>query len=426
MTLLVISPDFASHYRPLAVIGRAAARAGTRVVVATGEGLRPAVEADRFEWRHLRLGASGNTGIVERSPAIDRFLAATRVGPVATLRLQAEDRFDDLLWQPERVARAVADLVADVEPDRIVVDHVSFGATLAAYAIGRPFVTVVPGHPTQLPVAEERYGVPPRWPQAMIPDPAELRGLERLADEVTDRFTEQWNEALATVAPHLEPVDDAFRVHGETVLYNGVPAIQHPGRAPWLPAQHRFVGPLTRDEHLGADPARSANLRRWADGADGRRVYVSLGTFLSHRGDVLAELAAGLGRVGARAAIALGATPASVLGDVPEEWIVAATLPQVALLSHADLAIHHGGNNSVQESMAAGVRQMILPFSTDQFAGAADLERSCAAVVVPPNTTRSDEIASAVDRLLSSPAPEAVQKPTDDELLDALGIGVEA
>ena len=62
------------------------------------------------------------------------------------------------------------------------------------------------------------------------------------------------------------------------------------------------------------------------------------------------------------------------LGPIPDDWIVAPTLPQVAMLRGADLAIHHGGNNSVQESLAAGVRQLVLPMSTDQFANAADLE----------------------------------------------------
>ena len=418
MSLLILSPDFASHYRPLAVIGRAAAEAGCRVVVATGDHLRPYIEADGFEWRLLRLGAGGNPGIVRRSPAIDRFLAATSEGPVATLRLQAADRLDDLLWEPEQVMRDVARLVDEIQPERIVVDHVSFGATLAASATGRPFVTVVPGHPTQLPVAEERYGIPPIWPLSMTPDPEALHDLERLADTVTDRFTDRWNRALSTVAPDRRPVDDAFRVHGETVLYNSVSSIQHPSRAPWLPECHRFVGPLTRDENLPPE------LERWAAGADGKRVYVALGTFLSYRADVLAGVADGLRRTGARAAIALGPTPIEAIGEVPDDWVVSATLPQVALLGHADLAIHHGGNNSVQESLAAGTRQLVLPFSTDQFANAADLERTGDAAVASPNTTGADQYAELVDELLSSPPRTASPRPTADELVRTLGVGV--
>lgn len=420
MSLLILSPDFASHYRPLAVLGRAAADDGSRVVVATGPQLRDSVEADGFEWRLLRLGASGNTGIVERSPAIDRFLDATRRGPLPTLRLQAADRLDDLLWEPERVIRDVADLVDEIDPERIAVDHISFGATLAASATGRRYVTVVPGHPTQLPVAEERYGVPPHWPSAMPADARSLRDLEHLADTVTDRFTDRWNRALASVAPGLPTVDDAFRVHGDAVVYNSVASLQHPERAPWLPRQHHFVGPLIRDELLPPE------LTRWTVGAEGRRVVVALGTFLSHRGDVLAEIADGLRKIGARAAIATGPTPVEALGDVPDDWVVAATLPQVALLAHADLAIHHGGNNSVQESLAAGARQMIVPFSTDQFANAADLERAGAAAVSAPNTTRGADFAVAAADLLSTDRPEPTPRPTTARLVEALGAGVAA
>ena len=49
-------------------------------------------------------------------------------------------------------------------------------------------------------------------------------------------------------------------------------------------------------------------------------------------------------------------------------------LPQVTLLRHAALAVSHGGNNSVTEALTAGVPLLLLPLSTDQFAGAAALE----------------------------------------------------
>ena len=41
----------------------------------------------------------------------------------------------------------------------------------------------------------------------------------------------------------------------------------------------------------------------------------------------------------------------------------------------ARLAVTHGGNNSVTESVGYGVPLLVLPFSTDQFAGAAAIER---------------------------------------------------
>lgn len=415
MTFLVISPDYASHYVPMAVLAREAAHDGRRVVVATGPALRARVEGDGFEWRMLRLGASSNTGIVAHDPAIARFLGATRRGALDTIRHQAEQREVDLLWEPERVARSIGELVADLEPDAVLVDHVSFGSTLGMYATGRPFITLVPGHPSQLPVGAERYGIPPDWPACLVPDPGRLAESEVVADRVTRAFTDRFNDALATVAPDRPPVRDAFRVHGDRVLYNSVAAQQHSDRSSSLPRDHRFVGPLVRTEPL------PEALATWRHRVAGRpQVYVAFGTFLSHRGDVLARVADGLRSIDVRAAIAIGSTPADTLGPIPADWVVASQLPQVAMLAHADLAVHHGGNNSVQESLAAGVHQIMLPFSTDQFANAADLERIGAAGVLSPNEMTSAEIAEVIIQRLATVLPQQQSAPSHEELTEAL------
>lgn len=413
MTLLVISPDYLSHYRPLSVVGSAARDDGRRVVVATGPGLRARVEQDGFVWRSLRLGASSNAGTADMSPAIGRFLAATRAGAAATIRLQAIDRERDLLWEPERVARDIAHLVDDLDPDDVLVDHVSFGSTLGMYATGRPFTTLVPGHPSQLPVGSERYGIPAAWPVRLRPLMDERAELIALGDRVSHSFTLRWNEALEAVAPDRPPVADAFRVHGSRVLFNS-PAELHPvGRTGSLPPDSHFVGPLVVDQELPTE------LAAWAE-SDGRpRVYVALGTFLSHRGDVLGRITEALRRSDARAAVALGPTPVGEVGPVPADWIVAPHLPQVALLRHADVAVHHGGNNSVQESLAAGAAQVVLPFSTDQFANAADLERTRRGIVVDPNLATAAEIADAIAWARSSAVTSVASRLDPDRLVAA-------
>jgi zeaxanthin glucosyltransferase len=403
MSLLVISPEYASHYGPLAVLAGEARADGGRVVVATGPSLRARVEADGFEWRPLRLSAGSNNGVDADGPGIQSFIDATRAGPVATIRRQALDRETDLLWNPERVAFEIGELCTELDPDEVLVDHVSFGSTLAMHATGRPYVTLVPGHPSQLPVGTERYGIPTHWPSCLAPDPLELDELRQLVDRVTNAFTARWNDALAMVAPRRPPVDDAFRVHGRQVLYNSVEGLHAPARNELLPSDHRFVGPLVRAEEL------PDALRSWLDRSDERPyVYVALGTFLSHRSDVLARIAGALRHIGARAAIAVGPTAPRELGPIPDDWIVAPTLPQVAMLRGADVAIHHGGNNSVQESLAAGVRQLVVPMSTDQFANAADLERTGKAVVAPPNDATSADLAAMIAALLVVEAPSPV------------------
>lgn len=416
MRLLVLSPDFASHWTPLSVVANAARTAGADVIVATGRVMRPAVEAAGFPWRHLRLGRDANAGVARRrvgdeSDAIGRFIEATRLGAVATLSLQAEERMHDLLFEPDRVIGDVAALVEELDPDRLVVDHVSFNSTLAAVASGRPFTTVVPGHPSQLPVGDERYGLPPVWPHAVTPLPEDVDELRRRCDRVAERFTQRWNEALAAADPSAGAVDDAFRVTGDRVLLHWPAALHDPRRTALLPADARFSGPLVRDE-APVDPP---------DGHHRPLVHVALGTFLSHRGDVLRCLADGLRRVDVRVSLATGATPVDRIGPIPTGWWVAEHLPQVGLLHHAALAVSHGGNNSVQEAVAAGVRQVVLPFSTDQFAVAADLERDGAATVFDPNRLTPEVVAETVEHALQQPAWEAVS--TDHaSVVSALGL----
>lgn len=415
MTLLVISPDFASHYVPLAVLAGAARASGHRVVVGTGPMLRDRVRADGFEWRELPLGASSNSGVVDPDAGIRRFLDATRVGAIAALELQALDRERDLLWQPESVARRIARIHDELHPDAVLVDHVSFGSTLGMHAVGAPFVTLVPGHPSQLPVGSERYGVPTEWPSALRPDSADVQRLEQIADRVRRAFTDRFNAALSAVAPNARPVDDAFRIHGRRVLFNAVQQVQHPERTRLLPSDHRFVGPLVRSETLPVD------LTGWSVPVAGRpQVYVALGTFLSHRDDVLARLAGALRAADVRAAIATGPTPIDRLGSLPTDWIVRPTLPQVAMLRSTAVAVHHGGNNSVQESLAAGVTQIVLPFSTDQFSNAVDLERTCRAVALDPNCDDTAGLASAIGHAVLARRPDPVAPPTTDELVKAL------
>ena len=100
--------------------------------------------------------------------------------------------------------------------------------------------------------------------------------------------------------------------------------------------------------------------------------------------------------------------------------MVATSLPQVAMMGAADLVIHHGGNNTVQEALAAGARQLVLPMSTDQFANAADLERTGAAGIAAANDVTAAEIADSIAQLLAEPCPQATDSLDQGCLASAL------
>lgn len=407
MTLLVFSPDYASHAVPLLTLSDAWLARGEAVVVATGQAVAPLVQRAGAQHVQLALGPGSNGGIArpeDQPPGEDLSLAgffeATRRGMLATLRYQAEARSRDLLWQPVEVARRTLDIVAAVEPDTILVDHLSFGATLALRAAGIPYGDVVLGHPRQLPVDGETYGVPGAWPSAIAADPRELEDLVGVGRRVADSFTDAYNDALRSVSPDAEPVPDAFAAHGTVVLFNYPEQLHEPRRTADLPAARAFLGAMPRQERPSPDTAR------WLARDAGRPlVLVSLGTFLSARDDVLAMIASGLRRVNVRVALATGSTDPGRLGPLPDDWLVAPYLAQVSLLEHAAALITHAGNNSVTEALAQGVPMLALPFSTDQFDGAAAIEASDMGIAADPNTMTPGELALAVERLLATEHP---------------------
>jgi zeaxanthin glucosyltransferase len=405
MKLLVVSPDYASHAVPLIQLATAWRDTAGEVVFATGQATRSLVERAGLEWIELRLGKGHNAGVVEvgQQPVgeddhLRAFFDATRAGPVATLLYQADARRHDLLHDPDRVLDRLSEIISHVNPDRVVVDHVAFGARLALRALGIEPATVVLGHPSALPAPGEVYGLPPEWPMSMRPSQADLDVLTERCCQSVDDLQSAADEVIGRRAPRRLPVGDLTSVPGVPTIYSYPEALHHPDRC--LPANHVFIGSLTRTETMGDLHLPSGS---------GPRVTVALGSFLSARDDVLATAVSAAHAGAWRLALAHGSTPIERLGPLPEGAVVERHLPQVALLEHTDVFINHGGNGSVTEAAAVGVPMVVLPFSTDQFAGAAAIERAGLGRAMAPNGLDSDALVSAVDEVLRSGAVERAQ-----------------
>ncbi|QIM18905.1 glycosyltransferase family 1 protein [Leucobacter coleopterorum] len=371
MTLLIISPDYASHLYPLAALGSRWRDRDERVVVATGSVTQAIVESFGFEHVGLQLSQGSNPGVIraEEQPrgedeALRGFFAATREGMIETLTFQAKARMNDLMWEPLATARKVLAIVEALQPDTIIVDHLAFSARLALVAADIRHVDVVLGHPTALPLPAtgEVYGLPPAWPNAFSPTPAELEGLRKLTEATSQTFTAEWNRVLEELAPGKPLSNDAFAEHGDFLVFNYPKELVSRDRLALLPP-HTFIGSSVRADR------KDSRVTQWLSASDEPFVYVSFGSFLSVRADVLAKVVTALKEANVRAAIAYGSADLAMLGELPSHWLIEEFLPQVTLLESAALAVTHGGNNSVTEALHFGVPLIVLPFSTDQFAG---------------------------------------------------------
>jgi UDP:flavonoid glycosyltransferase YjiC (YdhE family) len=76
-------------------------------------------------------------------------------------------------------------------------------------------------------------------------------------------------------------------------------------------------------------------------------------------------------------------------------------LPQTSVLPHVDAVITHGGNNTVTECMWFGKPMLVLPIFWDQHDNAQRVHETGYGIRLPTYALDRDELAGAVDRLLT-------------------------
>lgn len=123
-------------------------------------------------------------------------------------------------------------------------------------------------------------------------------------------------------------------------------------------ASYRFVGPSIGARP--ADPSFPAGRLR------GPVLYASLGTVFHSDPRLLRTFATALASLGGTAVVSTGQTDPAALGPLPANVLARRFVPQPEVLARAALFVTHGGMNSVNEAMYAGVPMLVVPQGADQ------------------------------------------------------------
>ena len=293
-----------------------------------------------------------------------------------------------------------------IDPLIWIVNQLSYSVTLALTCMGERFVSFCPGHPSTIPGGNGIFGVPSQWPEAVAPPQDLVSLLREKALGVEGRFTDAFNDFIHRNAPRNPSVSNAFRLtSSEAVLYNYPPFpayTERPG-----PPMAVYMGRCFQPQSL------ATKWKKLLEEAERKpRILITLGTFLSAREDVLRRCIQGARHAFPEGLIIVAAgTTREALLDLEQEGVVIEEfMPQRALLPYMDVLIHHGGNNSFTESLAAGCRMVISPFSSDQFEIAADAERERIAVILDPNRFSEDDLCASLATILESGRGEVIEK----------------
>jgi MGT family glycosyltransferase len=292
----------------------------------------------------------------------------------------------------EAQARHIAAHVRRAGASVVVGDYLMPAALLGARLAARPFVAL---YHSALPFPAE--GAPPFG--TVLPESARGSGAWREAEARLVRMGAAFDARIARAARRLE-----LEAPGEGLLLRPIsrelnllataPELE-PGLLP-LDGKVVMTGPCL-PTGAALDDAGRAVLD--ALPRDRRIVYVSLGTVFNGQPVVFRSLIAGAAATGAHVVVSAGAS-FDALADLRSTSVqLHRRVPQVPLLERVDSVITHGGNNTVQECLAAGRPMVVIPFGGDQVANAHRVERLGVGVRRSATTLSLDAVREAVETL---------------------------
>ncbi|MCR5502044.1 MAG: glycosyltransferase [Lachnospiraceae bacterium] len=379
--LVVITPGYISHYKPIAVFLTNAGIPAEQVVIATSIAIKNNVIDDGFEFYEFDAWKNSNPGKIditkqdkEEADILLQSYEATKGGMRSALGFQAEHRLHDLFGRLDEIEQDINKLVGIYDPKYFMVVQLCYNVVAILEKKGMKYITFVTGNPDQLPRENELYGYPHHLPSDIRFSPEESQELLALCENVQNEATAQYTQITGT------PCNNVFSVASkDMILYN----------FPESMILHRDIN--DNEFYLGSccrecekDYEFEKHLQELKK-VGKPIIYISFGTVFSVRGDVLMKIFQALKNEDVSVVVAKGVLDQKFYKYIREDWIAEEFIPQILVLKYADLYIGHGGNNSITEALTYGVPVVVLPFASDQFFSAKAIEENQVGAVIDPN-----------------------------------------
>jgi MGT family glycosyltransferase len=364
-------------------IGQVLSERGHRVVFVVEESFAGTLERQGFEERLMRLQPPEET---EEEPGQfwKDFIRDT--GPVFRKpTIQQLEGFIQPTWQAlvdgaKYVDERLREIFDEVRPDAIVEDNVvGFAAVVAAEA---PWVRIVSCNPLELP----------------DPDlPPVFSGYPSADRSGWEEFRAEYRRTHAAMHADFD----------EFMRERGCPPLPELGFIHESPRLNLYVYPeeadYARARPLGSTWQRLDSCVRSADGhfelpdGEGALVYLSLGSLGSADVELMQRLIDVLAGTPHRVVVSKGPQHDQI--ELRERMWGDEIVPQPAILPHVDVAITHGGNNTVTECLHFGKPMIVLPLFWDQYDNAQRVAETGFGARLDTFEFVDAELTGAIDRL---------------------------
>jgi MGT family glycosyltransferase len=390
-------------------IGAVLRRRGHRVVFIVEESFAGTLEAQGFEEWLMRLTPPPET---EEAPGQfwkDFIRDTAPVFRKSTTEQLAEfiaPTFEALTDGARYVDDRLREIIDELQPDLVVEDNVvSFPALLSS---GRPWARIASCNPAEIKDAD----VPPVFSGL----PSDDRGGW---EEFWAAYRDAHRELHATFsefcvergAPPL-PADDFIHESEWLNLYLYPDEVDYRRARPLGPTWHNLQTSVRT-----TDPAWE--LPEALREREGPLVYLSLGSLGSADVELMHKLIAELAEAPYRIVVSMGPQHAELelAGNMAGEEF----LPQTEVLPKVDLAITHGGNNTVTECLHFGKPMVVLPIFWDQHDNAQRIEETGFGARLDTYRHSGGELTGAIDRLLGDAGLRSRLAATSKRLQGARG-----
>jgi MGT family glycosyltransferase len=365
------------HTNPtLALVQELTAR-GHHILYYNAESFRAKVEPTGVDFRAYPAGLPTERDIAEAmSEFINASLIMSRMG--------------------EMLAPFVLEEMTREKPDLILYDSASMAGYIAARTLGIPHICLL----THFVLNGSRlgFGAMARFMWSAIPHLPRLIGWkrrmkQRYGDKIAGGITEYADLNIVFTSRDFHPantfVDDRFRFVGASIN------VEARGDA----------SPLGIDaDYSGGSQTRPYEMR-----GQGGLIYISLGT-INHLDRAFYRAAfEAFGDYRARFVLSAGNnTDIAALGEIPVNFTVRASVPQLEILQQADAFITHGGMNSVHEGLYFGVPLVVVPHQFEQLLNGRRVAETGAGVLLgdayPYGRVTAAELRGGLDSVLGNPA----------------------
>jgi zeaxanthin glucosyltransferase len=391
-----VAPPLRGHYRPLSNLAAELIARGHRATFLHHPDAAALVEAEGASFEPLGRDSppvAGWTGPMARIS-----------GPIGLGgTLGGMTRFTDMFCREAPAA------LRRIGADALIVDQLEAGGGLVAEHLRLPFASIA----VTVPINREP-GVPPPY-VGWRHDPGE-RGVKRnlggwrvaewLMRKVGDGIE---RNALGLGLPARRRLEDWLSPRLQ--ISQMVASLDFPRER--LPSGFHYVGPFRR-----AVPGPFE-----LPPGDGRAlVYCTLGTLQGSRAGLFRKVARACARLDLRLLISQGHRGRLKPGDLPGGALIHDWVPQEAVLAQSDLAVCHGGMNTVLDVLAAGLPMVVLPLAFEQSAIAARLERAGVALALGPRTS-ARRLAGAIAEAREQPEFRRRAEALKGEIDAAGGVG---